>query len=154
MNFAAIYFPKIQNSTLLGELFVFFVFLDCPEVPEPAPYCDFCLGDSQLNRKSGQPEDLIACSECGRSGHFTSEFNKHRVHGQKSSYPLAVGILIACSVTVFRAFSAFASHLLFFSVEVGVIGVYLEYLIVMLGFYPFSSFRLPQILHGTNLLCC
>ncbi len=34
---------------------------------------------------------------------------------------------------------------------VGVIGVYLEYLIVMLGFYPFSSFRLPQNLHGTNL---
>ncbi len=89
------------------------VFLYCRQVPEPAPYCDFCLGDSQLNRKSGQPEDLIACSECGRSGHFTSEFNKHRVKGQKSSYPLAVDILIACSVIVFTAFFAFASHLLF-----------------------------------------
>ena len=33
-------------------------------------YCDFCLGDSNCNKKSMQPEELIACSECGRSGIF------------------------------------------------------------------------------------
>ena len=31
-------------------------------------YCDFCLGDSNYNKKTMQPEELIACSECGRSG--------------------------------------------------------------------------------------
>ena len=31
-------------------------------------YCDFCLGDSSYNKKTLQPEELIACSECGRSG--------------------------------------------------------------------------------------
>jgi len=38
---------------------------------EPAGYCDFCLGDSTFNKKSGQAEELIGCSECGRSGHPT-----------------------------------------------------------------------------------
>ena len=33
-------------------------------------YCDFCLGDSSFNKKSMQPEELIACSECGRSGNI------------------------------------------------------------------------------------
>ena len=33
-------------------------------------YCDFCLGDSSCNKKSMQPEELIACSECGRSGRY------------------------------------------------------------------------------------
>ena len=31
-------------------------------------YCDFCLGDASNNKKTNQPEELIACSECGRSG--------------------------------------------------------------------------------------
>ncbi|XP_053469718.1 zinc finger protein DPF3 isoform X4 [Ictalurus furcatus] len=34
-------------------------------------YCDFCLGDSGSNRKTGQAEDLVSCSDCGRSGHPT-----------------------------------------------------------------------------------
>jgi len=38
---------------------------------EPSGYCDFCLGDSSYNKKSLQPEELIGCSECGRSGHPT-----------------------------------------------------------------------------------
>jgi len=38
---------------------------------EPSGYCDFCLGDSNYNKKSMQPEELIGCSECGRSGHPT-----------------------------------------------------------------------------------
>ncbi|KAG9481399.1 hypothetical protein GDO78_010569 [Eleutherodactylus coqui] len=32
-------------------------------------YCDFCLGDSTINKKSGQPEELVSCADCGRSGH-------------------------------------------------------------------------------------
>ncbi|XP_021931532.1 zinc finger protein ubi-d4 B-like isoform X3 [Zootermopsis nevadensis] len=35
----------------------------------PSPYCDFCLGDSQENKKTGQSEELVSCSDCGRSGH-------------------------------------------------------------------------------------
>lgn len=37
----------------------------------PSPYCDFCLGDAEINKKSGQPEELVSCSDCGRSGHPT-----------------------------------------------------------------------------------
>ncbi|PVD38756.1 hypothetical protein C0Q70_01379 [Pomacea canaliculata] len=32
-------------------------------------YCDFCLGDSAENKKTLQAEDLVSCSDCGRSGH-------------------------------------------------------------------------------------
>ncbi|GAB1601024.1 zinc finger protein ubi-d4-like isoform X1 [Argonauta hians] len=35
----------------------------------PNNYCDFCLGDSQENKKTRQPEGLVSCSDCGRSGH-------------------------------------------------------------------------------------
>lgn len=31
----------------------------------PNGYCDFCLGGS---KKTGCPEDLISCADCGRSG--------------------------------------------------------------------------------------
>ncbi|XP_021947352.1 zinc finger protein ubi-d4 [Folsomia candida] len=41
-----------------------------PRVP-PSPYCDFCLGDAVENKKSGIPEELVSCSDCGRSGHPT-----------------------------------------------------------------------------------
>lgn len=33
-----------------------------------SPYCDFCLGDSRENKKTGTQEDLVSCSDCGRSG--------------------------------------------------------------------------------------
>ncbi|CAG9860125.1 unnamed protein product [Phyllotreta striolata] len=33
------------------------------------PYCDFCLGDSGENKKTGVQEELVSCSDCGRSGH-------------------------------------------------------------------------------------
>lgn len=36
----------------------------------PSPYCDFCLGNEESNKKSGQPEELVSCSDCGRSGMF------------------------------------------------------------------------------------
>ncbi|MBN3314009.1 REQU protein, partial [Atractosteus spatula] len=35
----------------------------------PNNYCDFCLGDSKINHKTGQSEELVSCSDCGRSGH-------------------------------------------------------------------------------------
>ena len=31
-------------------------------------YCDFCLGDASENKKTGKPEELVSCAECGRSG--------------------------------------------------------------------------------------
>lgn len=37
----------------------------------PSPYCDFCLGDAKENKKTGIPEELVSCSDCGRSGHPT-----------------------------------------------------------------------------------
>ncbi|XP_013138224.1 PREDICTED: zinc finger protein ubi-d4-like [Papilio polytes] len=37
----------------------------------PSPYCDFCLGDDRENKKTGTPEKLVSCSDCGRSGHPT-----------------------------------------------------------------------------------
>ena len=47
-----------------------------PGVPEkkagkaaqPSPYCDFCLGDARENKKTGGSEELVSCSDCGRSG--------------------------------------------------------------------------------------
>nr|XP_032830294.1 zinc finger protein DPF3-like isoform X2 [Petromyzon marinus] len=47
------------------------------KVPEGQPpslpntYCDFCLGGPHMNKKSGLSEELISCSDCGRSGHPT-----------------------------------------------------------------------------------
>ena len=35
---------------------------------KPSAYCDFCLGDSSLNKKTGLPEEMVSCAECGRSG--------------------------------------------------------------------------------------
>ncbi|XP_025836795.1 zinc finger protein ubi-d4 A-like isoform X2 [Agrilus planipennis] len=35
----------------------------------PSPYCDFCLGDARENKKTGGSEELVSCSDCGRSGH-------------------------------------------------------------------------------------
>lgn len=34
-------------------------------------YCDFCLGDAKENKKTQKPEELVSCSDCGRSGHPT-----------------------------------------------------------------------------------
>ena len=35
---------------------------------QPSPYCDFCLGDARENKKTGGSEELVSCSDCGRSG--------------------------------------------------------------------------------------
>uniref|UniRef100_A0A8C2HD35 D4, zinc and double PHD fingers family 2 n=1 Tax=Cyprinus carpio TaxID=7962 RepID=A0A8C2HD35_CYPCA len=53
---------------------------DEPKTPKKGPdglalpnkYCDFCLGDSNLNQKTGQSEGLVSCSDCGRSGKTTT----------------------------------------------------------------------------------
>lgn len=37
----------------------------------PSPYCDFCLGDSTQNKKTGLSEQLVSCADCGRSGKIT-----------------------------------------------------------------------------------
>jgi len=37
---------------------------------EPSEFCDFCLG-GDINKKTGLPEELVSCAECGRSGHPT-----------------------------------------------------------------------------------
>jgi len=39
------------------------------EVAKSLGYCDFCLGDASSNKKTGRPEELVSCAECGRSGH-------------------------------------------------------------------------------------
>ena len=38
------------------------------EVAKSLGYCDFCLGDASSNKKTGRPEELVSCAECGRSG--------------------------------------------------------------------------------------
>ncbi|KYB28897.1 hypothetical protein TcasGA2_TC032347 [Tribolium castaneum] len=43
--------------------------MDCgKDKAAPSPYCDFCLGDSRENKKTGVMEELVSCSDCGRSG--------------------------------------------------------------------------------------
>jgi hypothetical protein len=41
---------------------------DGKEIAAPLGYCDFCLGDSSENKKTNEPEELVSCAECGRSG--------------------------------------------------------------------------------------
>ncbi|KFD49893.1 hypothetical protein M513_09222 [Trichuris suis] len=36
---------------------------------EVSSICDLCLGDVNENKKTNKPEQLISCSDCGRSGH-------------------------------------------------------------------------------------
>ena len=37
---------------------------------QSSDYCDFCLGDAQENKKTGEAEELVSCSDCGRSGKY------------------------------------------------------------------------------------
>lgn len=41
---------------------------EAPVVKKRNPYCDFCLGDDDLNQKLGKPEKMVSCADCGRSG--------------------------------------------------------------------------------------
>ena len=50
-------------------------------------YCDFCLGDAAENKKTSQPEELVSCAECGRSGHPTClQFTENMIVSVKE-YP-------------------------------------------------------------------
>ncbi|XP_027895409.1 zinc finger protein DPF3 isoform X1 [Xiphophorus couchianus] len=72
---------KTQLSHLtssLSKIFLYDVFLFLWTAQKgsdgsiiPNDYCDFCLGDQDANRKTGQAEELVSCSDCGRSGHPT-----------------------------------------------------------------------------------
>ncbi|XP_067932149.1 zinc finger protein DPF3-like isoform X2 [Watersipora subatra] len=42
-----------------------------PKEKMPNDYCDFCLGDASMNKKSKVPEEMVSCADCGRSGHPT-----------------------------------------------------------------------------------
>ncbi|XP_003746731.1 zinc finger protein DPF3 [Galendromus occidentalis] len=45
---------------------------DGPAAAERQPlYCDFCLGTESENKKTKQPEEMVTCADCGRSGHPT-----------------------------------------------------------------------------------
>ena len=45
---------------------------DGPAAVERQPlYCDFCLGTESENKKTKQPEEMVTCADCGRSGHPT-----------------------------------------------------------------------------------
>ncbi|KAJ9588352.1 hypothetical protein L9F63_018278, partial [Diploptera punctata] len=46
----------------------------------PSPYCDFCLGDAQENKKTGQSEELVSCSDCGRSGRNITSVAKKKIY--------------------------------------------------------------------------
>ena len=37
----------------------------------PSSYCDFCLGNSEINKKTRTSEEMISCHHCGRSAHPT-----------------------------------------------------------------------------------
>lgn len=54
---------------LLVTHFYFLFLLPAKKAPDGSViangYCDFCLGGS---KKTGCPEDLISCADCGRSG--------------------------------------------------------------------------------------
>ncbi|XP_041362515.1 zinc finger protein ubi-d4-like [Gigantopelta aegis] len=55
--------------------------------PELNNYCDFCLGDATDNKKTQQPEELVSCSDCGRSGHPTClQFTQNMIVSVKK-YP-------------------------------------------------------------------
>ncbi|PSN30856.1 Zinc finger protein DPF3 [Blattella germanica] len=54
----------------------------------PSPYCDFCLGDAQENKKTGQSEELVSCSDCGRSGRAATQPSRGRGRGRKKASPI------------------------------------------------------------------
>lgn len=63
----------------------------------PNDYCDFCLGDQDSNRKTGQAEELVSCSDCGRSGEC-------RHHGGVGNG------LISCQSNKLMSHGCFQSH--------------------------------------------
>ena len=63
---------KSNNICIINQKKNFFICLDQrnpKKSASPSNYCDFCLGDSTENKKTNEAEDLVSCSDCGRSGH-------------------------------------------------------------------------------------
>lgn len=50
----------------------------------PSPYCDFCLGDARENKKTGTSEELVSCSDCGRSGKGIINDVERNIVGKKN----------------------------------------------------------------------
>lgn len=57
-----------------------------------SPYCDFCLGDASENKKTGVPESLVSCADCGRSGETFQEAHCDMVSGEELYASLAYGL--------------------------------------------------------------
>uniref|UniRef100_A0A8C9S1G0 Double PHD fingers 3 n=1 Tax=Scleropages formosus TaxID=113540 RepID=A0A8C9S1G0_SCLFO len=52
----------------------------------PNNYCDFCLGDSGSNRKTGQAEELVSCSDCGRSAGHVGGRDERKMGGAEELF--------------------------------------------------------------------
>lgn len=75
---------------------------DEKERAAPSPYCDFCLGDAQENKKTGQSEELVSCSDCGRSGRATTQPNRVQGRGHQNSNPTQQANVKTCALKVSR----------------------------------------------------
>lgn len=77
----------------------------------PSPYCDFCLGDDRENKKTGTPEQLVSCSDCGRSGncyHFENrvcERHKHLIENVKLNGVVEILTSMSYSADAFDNFA-------------------------------------------------
>lgn len=60
----------------------------------PNDYCDFCLGDSNMNQKTGQSEELVSCSDCGRSGMT----QRHRTDSKLLHSDMHITVLLLSSL--------------------------------------------------------
>jgi len=76
----------------------------------PNNYCDFCLGDSKINKKTGQPEELVSCSDCGRSGKGGRVLRPAGVAGPSSRRSRGFGLGAGCRAALTRVPAVSAGH--------------------------------------------
>ncbi|NXW86308.1 REQU protein, partial [Alopecoenas beccarii] len=70
LRFFPVFSAFLTGKVAVNPVFALFSAKKGPDgLALPNNYCDFCLGDSKINKKTGQPEELVSCSDCGRSGH-------------------------------------------------------------------------------------
>ena len=67
---------------------------------KPTGYCDFCLGDSSENKKTGRPEEMVSCAECGRSG----KIHKNLPFGSKNWFQILQAILLVFNLRIIWSF--------------------------------------------------
>lgn len=53
----------------------------------PSSYCDFCLGNSEINKKTRTSEEMISCHHCGRSAHPTCLQFTDNIKKSVKNYP-------------------------------------------------------------------